>query len=844
MYQPNASVVAGCIDASQSCQCGQNAQMCMWTDSKGQERAECRPSAVECPMTCSGKLCNLADYRLNGAVKGSRELCLVHDGECPCGENAIQCKAGQETYCLPRWNAESQRLSECPLECGEEEQRCCVPSFGATGEFLRTEEICVAQVPKGQPCGCGAGAFDCNYTDGTSGSECLPLVGGFCPSSSCAAGACPAVVDYLPNGDAYGLSPPPRACATGEGCHCGREAKWCDALGCIFKDQPCPPSCTSSQKLCTLADYTSSGTIAGYRDVCIDRDQRCPCGQNTRQCPGSDLCVLRSLVNQVCPCAAWQKACEVSDYSLEGVPESANILCTSPDAMCPCGQNSLRCQDPKDANRTVCTPKFSGLVANQCPSPCSLEEELRGNRTCVQIHLLPTFSFRTISCRAPAECLPGERTKLCPSGAFVPVWQSCQGPGGTQQTARRLQTAAVVVEKESWVIVTFRTLHTSAANSLAEASLLLQFAVQIPSWMETSITLIDKVLTFKISGEGSLNADQGTADPSDFALRLRVAVLQNGTDAQAALRGVGDVDAQAGVSIVTQQTALALPEDVSTTRAAEGGADESLILALGIIIGMAGAMAGCVICACCARRRHGLSLSSVMPFEADPSNNASIEDKEFFFITPVKDRVRKTSSVDSYSLSDPASLIKYFLDADVRPVRLAYLVELQKAKKPWPRRQDPWGYQLAEAVSRFREKEGDRSKVWLFIDYVSLYQYKRDAVQQINFKRALEAMHILYAHEVERMRPKISVYKESHQGVVEVPISELNANNVPYSERGWCQAEKEQNLFASLLQGRLSGFIRGCRGFRNTTRRVFAALCEAFGGRRFRGTAISFCRVV
>ncbi|CAE7902589.1 UVR8, partial [Symbiodinium microadriaticum] len=43
-------------------------------------------------MTCSGKLCNLADYRLNGVVKGSRELCLVHDGECPCGENAIQCR--------------------------------------------------------------------------------------------------------------------------------------------------------------------------------------------------------------------------------------------------------------------------------------------------------------------------------------------------------------------------------------------------------------------------------------------------------------------------------------------------------------------------------------------------------------------------------------------------------------------------------------------------------------------------------------------------------------------------------------------------------------------------------
>ena len=73
-----------------------------------------------------------------------------------------------------------------------------------------------------------------------------------------------------------------------------------------------------------------------------------------------------------------------------------------------------------------------------------------------------------------------------------------------------------------------------------------------------------------------------------------------------------------------------------------------------------------------------------------------------------------------------------------------------------------------------------------------------------------------------------------------MPIPELTANNVPYCERGWCQAEKEQNLVAGLPQGCLSGFIRGCRGFRNSTTRVFIALCEVFGGLGFRGTAISF----
>ncbi|CAE6931455.1 UVR8 [Symbiodinium natans] len=122
---------------------------------------------------------------------------------------------------------------------------------------------------------------------------------------------------------------------------------------------------------------------------------------------------------------------------------------------------------------------------------------------------------------------------------------------------------------------------------------------------------------------------------------------------------------------------------------------------------------------------------------------------------------------------------------------------------------DPWGYQLEEAVSRFTEKEGDRSKVWLFIDYMSLHQYKRDDHQQRIFKLALDSMHILYAHEVvrveiinkltppdrkaevEKVRPTIHVYQESCSRVVETPIYDLTANSVPYSERGWCQAEKE-----------------------------------------------------
>ena len=44
---------------------------------------------------------------------------------------------------------------------------------------------------------------------------------------------------------------------------------------------------------------------------------------------------------------------------------------------------------------------------------------------------------------------------------------------------------------------------------------------------------------------------------------------------------------------------------------------------------------------------------------------------------------------------------------------------------------------------------------------------------------------------VERVRPTIHVYQENCGRVVETPIYDLTANSVPYTERGWCQAEKE-----------------------------------------------------
>ncbi|CAE7720492.1 YME2, partial [Symbiodinium sp. CCMP2456] len=230
---------------------------------------------------------------------------------------------------------------------------------------------------------------------------------------------------------------------------------------------------------------------------------------------------------------------------------------------------------------------------------------------------------------------------------------------------------------------------------------------------------------------------------------------------------------------------------------------------------------------------------------------------------PVPDEGAEDTPIQ-YSLKDPLALVQYLVQGDVRLVRLAYLLELQESGLPWPRRQeaenavlksgetalvtmgelheiqsqgtrarrgfysrsgklihfgsvshcwesrehpDPWNFQLDETIRRFRDMEGERSEVWLFIDFPCLYQYPRDNTQSHIFQRALSAMHVLYAHEhvkVEilsdltpdavRLKQRgrhIAVYSENYSRVEPLTVDSLLMNRVPYDQRGWCQAEQE-----------------------------------------------------
>ncbi|CAE7466534.1 Nlrc3, partial [Symbiodinium necroappetens] len=209
-----------------------------------------------------------------------------------------------------------------------------------------------------------------------------------------------------------------------------------------------------------------------------------------------------------------------------------------------------------------------------------------------------------------------------------------------------------------------------------------------------------------------------------------------------------------------------------------------------------------------------------------------------------------SSTSAQYDLTDPKSLAEYLNDANIRLVRAEYLYELLKSKSLLPRRQEAeeWGLVTHAEVRAWADGTRDAmicsvshawesrehpdpcahqlkclvdvvslfdaayfSDVWLFYDYVSLFQFKRESdAEEESFRRSMQDMHVLYAHEctrtfrIENLTPddvweaasknseyRVRVYDARSAVVRDRPLKELVANRVLYRTRGWCKAEVE-----------------------------------------------------
>ena len=124
---------------------------------------------------------------------------------------------------------------------------------------------------------------------------------------------------------------------------------------------------------------------------------------------------------------------------------------------------------------------------------------------------------------------------------------------------------------------------------------------------------------------------------------------------------------------------------------------------------------------------------------------------------------------------------------------------------------DPWGFQLAQLAEKYSKRVGNRL-TWVFLDYVSLFQFRRTPEEDDWFYKALDRMHILYSHEAvevtllvdltpEHLKSasEVSAFCEADSLVVRMSIARLRLNSTPYHLRGWCQAERQWAFLRGLL---------------------------------------------
>ena len=215
-----------------------------------------------------------------------------------------------------------------------------------------------------------------------------------------------------------------------------------------------------------------------------------------------------------------------------------------------------------------------------------------------------------------------------------------------------------------------------------------------------------------------------------------------------------------------------------------------------------------------------------------------------------------------YSLEDPADLAKFMKTADICFVRAEYFWQLfDQNKVPPARRQEleeddenvikkddgtyaspfvsheeveKWASGKAEALlcsishcwesMEHADPLGDQTRrvasatalyaaaygaqVWVFMDFLSIYQYEQTPEQRKSFELAMQNMHLMYSHEstmtlrLEHLTPRakieeakkdrsktVKIWHEPAKEVKKVTIKELTWNDRGYHRRGWCRTE-------------------------------------------------------
>ena len=92
---------------------------------------------------------------------------------------------------------------------------------------------------------------------------------------------------------------------------------------------------------------------------------------------------------------------------------------------------------------------------------------------------------------------------------------------------------------------------------------------------------------------------------------------------------------------------------------------------------------------------------------------------------------------------------------------------------------DPYKFQLQKMIEPLETLHGE---VWIFLDFISLYQYKRTGDhQEESFRRALEVMHVFYANDhvhVELLKELTPAREKASQNEEQIEIYDETTSRI------------------------------------------------------------------
>jgi len=196
---------------------------------------------------------------------------------------------------------------------------------------------------------------------------------------------------------------------------------------------PCPVSCSSTQQLCTVANYNTSGYMTGFTEVCQTKGVSCKCGDNTLRCGNAPntFCMpswdTSTNARLTCPvyCKSLEKLCQIPAYETAGAFLRYDEYCEVSSAVCDCAKFGTGLKPCGTGNFRECIPQ-----ADYCPVECASGQFLcpeKDNYKKDGTWLSSEPHAKGQECQAQqSDCVCGNGAKRCPGEvACQPAAQDC-----------------------------------------------------------------------------------------------------------------------------------------------------------------------------------------------------------------------------------------------------------------------------------------------------------------------------------------------------------------------------------------------------------------------------------